>query len=181
MMINHENQLKTLEFSRAWPAVMFGFGVESFYMTGFPGMESGVNRPFFLVNMNVIAIWYYLCCVEMTCSLWTITVKKTIFKIHVPQHAWILTVRNCELPQFQTVIVLSTCSASIHISICPPRDDRCRSARVCSYNQPAVAVIWRFPKSWGTPKSSIYRWDFHGFSIINYWFWGTPIYGKRHI
>jgi len=44
----HDNQLKTLEFSRARPVVMLGFGVESFYMTGFPGMESGVNRHFFL-------------------------------------------------------------------------------------------------------------------------------------
>ena len=34
--------------------------------------------------------------------------------------------------------------------------------------------FWRFPESWGYPQlSSIFR-DFHGFSIINHPFFGTP-------
>ena len=42
------------------------------------------------------------------------------------------------------------------------------------------ACIWRFPKSWGYPKSShhpCFRWDFpmfHGFFPRKQLFWGTP-------
>jgi len=38
-------------------------------------------------------------------------------------------------------------------------------------------IIWMFPKNSSTPKSSILI----GFSIINYPFRGTPIFGNTHI
>jgi len=41
-----------------------------------------------------------------------------------------------------------------------------------------IVLIWVFPKiGVGPPKSSIRM----GFSIINYPFWGTPIFGNTHI
>ena len=39
------------------------------------------------------------------------------------------------------------------------------------------SLIWRFPETMGTPKSSISR----GFSIINHPFGGTPIYGNHYV
>ena len=43
----------------------------------------------------------------------------------------------------------------------------------------AAPVAFRFRTMW--PSSSIYRWDFHGFSITHHPFGGTPIYGNPHM